>query len=148
MKPLDGLSAVAMLALAAFAIDRIVAGILFLFTFLKPNYDPDLVDTSVQVVIRKKLKMAYVLIAAVLAVLVMVFYPNVRILNALGVKADQMLDSVLTCIILLGGSDQLANLLKTTGMPELKKPAPQPIQINGRLVLEEEAKAKVAQKAA
>jgi hypothetical protein len=141
-QPLDGLSAVAMLAIASFAIDRIVAGVLFLFTLLKPQYDTSTLEPSKQIAAQKKLKLIYVALAAVLAVVLMLLYPNLRILSALGIQADVLLDSVLTGIVLLGGSDQLALLLKTTGMPEVKKPAPQPIQINGRLVLEEPSKAK------
>ena len=142
-QPLDGLSAIAMLAVASFAIDRIVAGAVFLLTLVKPEYENPVPGSPGHVPARKTLKLFYVVVAGVLAILVMVLYPNLRILNALGVQADRVLDSVLTAIVLLGGSDQLAILLKTIGVPEIQKPAPQPIQINGRLVLEEPAKAKV-----
>lgn len=116
---------------------------LFLFTTIKPDYDLSDPGSTDRAGAKKKLKLIYVMLAAVLAIAVMVLYPNLRILSALGIQSDLVLDSVLTAIVLLGGSDQLAILLKTIGMPEIEKPAPQPIQINGRLVLEEPSRTKV-----
>jgi len=135
---LDGISAIALLGIASFAIDRVVAGLLFLLTYANPSYDPALVEVpSARVTSEKRLKLIYVIVAGVLAGLALILYPKLRILYALGIPANESLDSLLTGLVLVGGSEQLAGLLKTTGMPEVKKSEPQPIQINGRLILEQ-----------
>ncbi len=143
MKTLDGISVVAMLTIAAFAIDRVLAAIFFLVQLAKPELDPASPEVRDPYKLSRKLKIFYTICAAILATAVVVFLP-VRILGVFGVSANDILDAALTAIVLMGGSDQLASLLKTVGVPEPESatPAPQPVEISGRIMLEE-APAKV-----
>jgi hypothetical protein len=54
--------------------------------------------------------------------------------------SDPLLDTFLTGIVLVGGSDRIAALLKLPGAPDAERAAPPPIQITGKLTLEDGTK--------
>ncbi len=148
---IDGISAIAVILIASFAIDRIVAGVLFLLSFVKGWRrifpDPALLEDAVaRARAEKKRKLVYSGLAGVLALLVVAWYGQVRILKATGFATAPVLDTLLTGLILMAGADRMTGLLKTLGTPAIEKPEPaaRPIEITGKLILEEPAARKGA----
>ena len=137
---LDGVTAIALILIASFAIDRIVTAALFLLSFVIPWLDPGSVESlGARARAEKLYKLVYVTIAGVLAVGVVAQYGGIRLLSALGMASDPLLDTLLTGIVLVGGSDRIAALLKLPGAPDAER-APPPIQITGKLTLEDGTK--------
>ena len=140
MKSADGVTAIAMIVIVSFAIDRIVTATLFVLSLVAPSFDPDTVDGPARRKHAERIqRLLYVVLAGLLGIFVVARYGNVRILSALGIETDPLLDIILTGIILVGGSDRIAAVLKAPGAPGVEKPSPQPIQITGTLTLEEGA---------
>ena len=142
----DGVTAIAMILIASFAIDRIVVGLLFLFSFL-PSWqrvfpEPTLLaDPGARARAERKRKLIYFVFVGVLAGLFLVGYGQDRILKAAGFSINPILDTILTGLILMGGADRMTELLKMIGVQTAEKPeAPaRPIEITGRVTLEEPA---------
>lgn len=142
MPRLDGITVIAIVLMASFAIDRIVTGALFLLSFsgqwARRFPDPDaVIDPAERVRARNRQKLLYFCFAAVLAVPVLAGYGRVRILAALGFPTNALFDVILTGLILVGGSDRVADILKLPGARGAEKPEPKPITIQGTLVVEE-----------
>ena len=138
---LDGVTAIALILIASFAIDRIVTAALFLLSFVIPWLDPGSIESpGARVRAEKLYKLVYVTIAGVLAIGVVAQYGGIRLLSALGMASDPLLDTFLTGIVLVGGSDRIAALLKLPGAPDAERAAPPPIQITGKLTLEDSTK--------
>ena len=135
---LDGVTAIVLILIASFAIDRIVTALLFLLSFVSSSMDPASIEPAgARARAEKQYKLLYVVVAGVLAIFVLAYYGGVRILSALGIATDPLLDTILTGIVLVGGSDRIAALLKLSGGAGLEPPAPPPIQITGRVTLED-----------
>lgn len=143
----DGINAIAVIAIASFAIDRVVSGLLFLLSFNKQWVimfpDPELVTGTPEAIKRaqKKQKLLYFTVAGVLAIVVLSYFGNVRILHYLGFELNPKLDILLTGLILMGASDRVSDLLKgMTGGGEGPKAVQQeshPVEIRGTLLLED-----------
>jgi hypothetical protein len=145
MPRLDGITIIAIVLVGSFAIDRIVTGLLFLLSFSDrwthrfPN--PDLLtDPAAQLKARNMQKLLYFGVAGALAIPLLAGYGKVRILAALGFPTDYLLDTVVTGLILMGGSDRVAELLKMPGAPGVERVEPKPITIQGSLVLEDKGR--------
>jgi hypothetical protein len=146
---LEGVTAIAALLIASFAIDRIVAGVLFVLSFFKawekrfpePALEPD--DASRFKADRKQ-KLARFVISAMMALPVLAWYGQVRILAAVGFEAvNPLLDQILTGCILIGGADRIGEVLKwgsAEGHTAIEKRATQPLEITGKLTLESSGK--------
>jgi hypothetical protein len=146
MKPVDGVTAIALILIASFAIERIVTAAMFLLSFLSPSLEPSLIEApGARAVAERRYKLAYVTLAGLLAILVLAYYGGVRVFAAMGVPTDPLLDTLFTGIILVGGADRVAAVLKVTGEAPSQKPAPQPIQITGKLTLEDGQGGRVGQ---
>jgi len=129
MKPLDPVSAIALILIASFAIDRVVTAIMFLLTFA--GWAPDPVKEE------QKYKLIYYLIGGALGIFVLGHFGQVRLLTAMGIPIDRYLDTGLTGIVLVGGADRIAGLLKPGSAPQVEQPpAPPPVVITGKLVLD------------
>ena len=140
MPKVDGVTAVAVVLIASFAIDRIVTGILFLLGFLgawKRRFpDPSLQeDPAARADAEKRQKLLYFCLAGLLSIPLLAGLGKVRILAAVGFQTDPIFDIIVTGLILMGGSDRVAELLKMHG-GGVEKSEPRPITINGKLVLE------------
>ena len=141
MVKIDGVSAIAVVLIASFAIDRIVRGLLFMLSFWKrwatafPN--PDDPETPVQA--RKKHRLAYFGFAGLFGMVALGWYGRVQILSAMGfVGVSPILDTILTGLLLMGGADRTEAILKRLGATGEEDAATStPIQITGRLVLDE-----------
>jgi len=141
---IDGVTALAVFLIASFAIDRIVTGFLFLLNFLIPRWNawfPDpasIRDAVAREFVEKRQKILYFSLAGCLGLLLS-WYGNLRLLRSVGFQTQPVIDSIVTMLILMGGSDRIAEVLKLPGAPGVKKTEPKPIEITGKLILENEA---------
>ena len=91
-------------------------------------------------------KLAYFTLACLLA-LAVYFYGNLSVFTALGFPPNRIFDALLTMLVLVGGSDRVAALLKAPDAARLSKPvAPAPIQIAGTVTLIGEGEAALEKK--
>ncbi|HWZ84314.1 MAG TPA: hypothetical protein VNW47_16920 [Terriglobales bacterium] len=135
----DGISVTAMMALAAFAVERVTTGILFLLSCWSPwrsEYpDPEsLTDPDKIARARRKSKLAYFVLASALVLVVVKWSPEIRILHALNLEASPVLDVALTCLVLIAGSDRIGDFLKGDGGGASEKSS-KPVEIVGRVQL-------------
>ena len=155
MEKLDGVTAVAVVLIASFAIDRIVAGCLFALSLSKAwdRRFPDpssLPDESDRRRAEKKYKVVYFILAATLGVVVLAWLGNIRILSAMlhstgsTQPVNPILDTIVTGLLLTGGADRLAQFLKAPGEAGTQRAESKPIQITGKLVLDDESGRRVA----
>jgi hypothetical protein len=147
---MDGITALSVLAIASFAVDRFVTGMLFLLSFIpfwsrmfpdpaKPENAERRADYE------KRNKLVYGILAAAVGIFVLASWGNVRFLEAMGFKTSPLIDKVITGLLLLGGAERLSGVVKLPGeKKDDKGPAPAPIQVTGSLVLEDRAGARAA----
>jgi hypothetical protein len=146
---IDGGSAIAVIVIVAFAIERSVTGLLFLLPFNKQwaQRFPDpasLEKPTEKARAEKKQKLLYYGFASLLGLIVAGF-GNVRLLHALGLNDSRLvLDIFVTVLVLIAGSDILGHIQKLSGAPGSGKSSQQPIEISGRLILEESGEKKQA----
>src|SRR5215475_7900874 len=91
--PLDGVSAIALVLIAAFAIDRVVNGLLFLLGFNKKWAcwcpDPKLIDqTAPRIAAERRQKLVYFVLAGFFGMIVLAGLGHVRILTAMGLRPE------------------------------------------------------------
>jgi len=136
MGKIDGVSAIALILLASFAIDRVVTATLFLASYFGILPNPALAGGGrQQVSAENNYKLAYFIMAGLLAI-VAALVGNIRILNAMGVpQANDVIDILLTGIVLVGGADRIASVLKETGVPGSEQPQSKPIEITGNITV-------------
>lgn len=140
---IDGIGVVALVLIVSFAIDRLVHGLFFLLSYsdawARAFPDPELNGTAGSARVDRNRKLAYFIVAAIMA-LVAVLYGRIRILGSLGSpNVNSVLDSLVSVLILTGGADRAGQLLASAGGsgPHAAPPQPTPIEISGRLTLEE-----------
>jgi hypothetical protein len=176
---LDGVSAIALVLIASFAIDRVVTGLLFLLGFNKKWAkwcpDPKLIEeTAPRIAAERRQKLAYFLLAGFFGIIVLAGLGHVRILTAMGLRPEpavvtsatvtptgaspspspapaatlgisqslfSFLDILFTGLLLMGGADSISRVLKLPGVPGAESPPPRPIEITGKLTLEERGSA-------
>lgn len=153
---IDGVSALAVLVIASFAIDRVVTGLLFVLLFIghwvRILPDPELIEDEElpkpgakvrRIKAERTQKLLYYVLAGLLGGVVLAWFGNVRIFEALGFKAiNPILDSVMTGLILIAGADRVAALLRLPGAGVAERPEPRAVKITGELVLKDEASAR------
>ena len=146
---MDGVTLLAVIVIGAFAIERITNGIVFLldmfnFTWWR-RMSPDpasLTDPIARAAAERRHTLAYFVLAFALG-LVLTGFGRLRVLNAVGVETTWYFDVVLTALILVGGADRVAELLKVPGARGGNKPVERPVQVTGTLVLEDATAKKV-----
>jgi len=134
----------------SFVIDRAVAGLLFMMSYdasWNPlaRWFPDprvMEDTASRVRAEGRQKLAYFVLSFLFAIVVLVYFGEIRILKALGYQTP--LDFIVTAVALIAGADVLAKVLDLSGVGGKEAASPRPIEITGTLVLEE-GKAKKAE---
>ncbi|HEX9867647.1 MAG TPA: hypothetical protein VGC99_03455 [Candidatus Tectomicrobia bacterium] len=140
---IGGVNVIVLIFVVSFGIDRIVTGILFLLSYVGPwsQAFPEPVtirDTLARTKAEKKQKLAYFVFAGVLSLGVIATFGKVRIFDALGyTPANDILDIIVTGIILTAGSDCIAKLLDMSGFGGVETSPPRPIEVTGRLILEQ-----------
>ncbi len=158
---IDAVTTVAWIGLVSFAIDRIATGILFLLSFSsvwnKRFPEPLLVNDALsRFEAEKKRQLIYFVFAGVLALAVLSFPTNLRVLKALGVEPTpptalegankepdplsfRTLDFLVTGLVLLGGAGGITRLLKVRSIaPGSDKSEKKPLEITGRITVDEE----------
>lgn len=147
---IDGVSVIAVIIIASFAIDRVVTALMFLLGFIKPlkKHFGDLAtieDNAERAATEKRKKLIYYLFAGVLGVVAVSYFGEVRIFSALGFTTGPYLDSIMTGLILVAGADRVTGMLKLPGSGGGgEQSASQPIEITGKLVLEGDVGARIA----
>jgi hypothetical protein len=132
-----------LILVVSFAIDRAVAGLLFLLSYeerwnLLARFFPDprlMDDARSRVRAEGRQKLAYFAFSFLIAVVVLVYFGEIRILKALGYESR--LDFIVTAVALIAGADVLAKVLDVSGMGGKDAPAPRPIEVTGTLVIED-----------
>ena len=147
---IDGISAIAVILILSFAINRIATGVLFLLSFLKPWArlfpDPALEqDRRRQATAERNRKLVYFGLATALAMGVFAGYGTIRILSVSGFPSiNPVLDIILTGLILVVGSDRIEQLLMTRAVPAPDRSGAEavesrPVLVTGTLTLVEPA---------
>ena len=135
---IDGVSAIAAILIASFAIDRVTTGTLALVSWLRRRRRRAL-DVPSATAADGNQRAAYFFIAGVLGAVVLGGFGDVRVLAALGfVSVNPYLDALITGLVLMVGADRASDLLQRFDVPGAggsKKPAA-PIEVTGKLVLE------------
>ena len=143
----DGINLLTMLLIAAFAVDRVSAGILFLLEIVGVLSDPDGLEEGVnRVRAKKRFTLLHFVVSGFLVILVLFYVGDFRFLDALGLgnRADLSrvplwLDHLLLAVVLVGGAEQMSAFLKMVGAPggSTRGEGAQPVEVSGKLVLEE-----------
>ena len=146
---MDGVTHLAVIVIGAFAIERITHGILFVLDLLdftwwrRLSQDPaSQADPLARAVAERRRTFSYFLLAFALG-LVLTGFGKLRVLNAVGIDTTWYFDVVLTALILVGGADRVAELLKVPGARSGEKTVERPVQVSGTLVLEDASAKKV-----
>ncbi len=135
---LDGVSAVALIVLAAFAVDRIVSAMLFLLLYIHILPDPGAKSGPDQIAAERTYKLVYFIASLILVAVVLQMFSSIRILAAMGLRADSpLLDELLTGIVLLGGTERLGAWMQPGETESGTLSTEQPIQVTGRLTLDD-----------
>jgi hypothetical protein len=134
MKPLDPVTLVAALAIAAFAIDRIVTAFLFLASYRWQWADPASVDADQRVKAEKNHKLAYYALASTLGLLIYSL-GNLSVFSALGLPPNLFFDALVTILVLVGGSDRVSALLNVPDAGPSAKSDEKPVEVKGTLTL-------------
>lgn len=145
--PSDGISLLTMLLIAAFAIERVGAGILFLLGMFEIIADPDsFEDATKRAFAKRKYTLYHFLVSAFLVILVLIYVRDFRFLDALGLgnRADvgpvsSWLDHLLLGVVLVGGAEQMSAFLKMVGAPgaSARDSRTKAVEISGKLRFEE-----------
>lgn len=148
---IDGVSAIALILIVSFAIDRLIRGLFFLLSYSRAWSnafpDPELNDVAPSARAERNRKLIYFSLAALLAMVALGWFGRVRILAALGFTAvNPVLDIIVTGLILMGGADRAGQLLQSVGGPGAQgsKPQPTPIEITGRVTIDEQSRRTLA----
>jgi len=142
---IDGVTAIAVIVIAAFAVERTARGAIFALSFI-PGFtrlfpEPALAeDARARVRAAKRQQLLYFVLAALLGIGVLAYWGEVRIFRAVGFEAmPPVLDAVVTGLILVAGSDWIAALTRLEGGRAAEPVEPRPIEVSGRLVIEDGA---------
>ncbi len=146
---MDGVSAISLILIASFTIERIVSGLLFALGFLdawsRKFPDPAAIaDPIARTAAEKKTKLVSFAFACVLGIGVIGWYGQVRVLKAmLGTGVSPVLDIIVTGLALVAGADRIGAILKMPGAPGVERKPPEPIEIRGTLVLDDSGSKRV-----
>ncbi len=135
---LDGVSAIALLILAAFVIERVVSAVLFVFPTLHLLSDPAQVDgAGEKAKLERRTTYLRFFFSAALAAAVLAVWPTLRVVQFFQ-RPDGLpgwLDPVVTWIVLMGGADRISSFVKLPSGPPPKKD--QPLEVTGHLKLDD-----------
>jgi hypothetical protein len=144
--PTEGITLLAVLLIAAFVVERITAGVMFVLTLLHILPDPDVVEDPVKRArARKRCTLYHFLLSSLFVIPVLLSSGEFRFLDALGLggrsdlgRFPLWLDHAVLGIVLIGGSEQMSAFLKMVGSPAgAGQGGSQPVEVSGRLMLDE-----------
>ena len=144
---MDPMRAIALILIGLFAVDRVVAGLFFLLSYssdLRKSLDPSAVtDPEKQAETMRNYRLLYAIVGGYLGTVVMAGYMQIRLFASTVVPGSEfigkypLLDIFLTGLVLLGGADRLAEVLRMLGGSGVPKQKEAPLEITGKLVLEQ-----------
>lgn len=145
---IGGVSVMVLILVLSFAIERVVKALLFLLSFVGPwtQWVPDpltIEDPMSHAKAEKTQTLVYFTLAGILGLIVVAVYGDIRVIKALGYETNKILDAVATGIILMAGSDFIGKLLQISGIGGGAEPKTQPIEITGKLILENSTTKKI-----
>jgi|RhiMetdeSRZDD1v2_1073273.scaffolds.fasta_scaffold237490_4 hypothetical protein len=147
MTRVDGFSAIALVLVVSFAIDRLVRGLLFLLSYssawARRFPDPAFNNGAISVEAERNRRLIYFVLAGSLGMIALGWFGQVRILSALGfTNVNRWLDILVTGLILAGGAERTEQVLKSVGAsgPSTEATSREPIEIRGKLTIEGETK--------
>lgn len=145
---LDGVSTVTAIGIASFAIDRVVTATLFVLSMLHVVGGDDAAGAKKKVDAENRKKFIYYLLSSAMVIAFLVAFPEVGIFSILGLAAQTpasgVLDKVLTFIVLVGGADRISELIKPSEKDSQETTRPRPLEVTGRLILDEPDRKKTA----
>ena len=143
----DAIQSIALILIGAFAIDRVVSGLFFLMSYsddLRASLDPSAVtDPRERADAIRNYRLLYAIVGGYLGTVVMAGYMNIRLFSAELVPGSDvigqypLLDIVLTGLVLLGGADRVAEVLKMLGASGASSQQNAPLEVKGTLVLQQ-----------
>jgi hypothetical protein len=155
--PASGFSILVFIFILSLVLDRVVKAMLFLLSFVKfwaklfP--DPRVVDDNKKKVRAEKMqKLLYAVLVGSLGAFIVTMSDDVRLIKLLLIgrgeeNPSELLDIIVTTVTLIGGSDLIGKLLQVSGISDIGAGAasatPKPIEITGKLVLENPDQGKV-----
>ena len=150
MTRVDGLSAIALVLVVSFAIDRLVRGLFFVLSY-SPAWarrfpDPAFNNGTISPEAERNHRLVYFILAGSLGMIALGWIGQVRILSALGfTNVNRWLDILVTGLILAGGAERTEQVLKSIGAsgPSTEATSKEPIEIRGKLTIEGEGKAAI-----
>lgn len=130
-------SSIGYLLIVAFVIDRMVSGLLFMLSFWRFYPDPQRVTEPVEKVRAENTqRLIYFGTSTLIAVLLILS----RWVPVVAIGDNDLFARLLTVLVLVGGAERLgavSNLLNSATGQNKEPEVPQPIQITGKLTLEE-----------
>jgi hypothetical protein len=138
---------IGIILIASFAIDRIVTGTFYLLSFnseLQAILDPDSVsDPGAKAAAAKLYRLIYSVCAGYLGIVIVAGVMGMRFSKIAGIPLEvsggpvmgNVLDVLITGLLLVGGADRIAEALKLYGGDT--KPEKTPIEITGKVSLEQ-----------
>ena len=139
--PLDGVSTVALLVLLAFVIERVVSGVLFFMGSIGALSDPAAAENTAARVRAERIQQWWrFFFAGLLTAGVLVVWDDLGVLRFFGqghAGLPRWIDPAITWVVLLGGADRIAALVKLPGAGAPPVTAPPPLQVTGTLKLDD-----------
>jgi hypothetical protein len=129
----DGITATALMVLAAFAVERITTGILFILSLFRKW--SVFLSGPTPAVAEKRQKLAYFVLAGTLVLIVVCLRSELRVLTVLNIDSpDPYLDIALTWLVMVAGSDRIGTLVKGAPASAPEKVS-KPVEIKGTVRL-------------
>lgn len=142
-RPIDGVTAVALLLMGSLIVDRIASGLIALLSlarFWESSFpDPATISSDqrrARTLAKTKLVVVYYLFAILAAAGLILIFRNVHIWQALGFPqlTDQE-DRIITALVMVVGAERLAHWFQLPGAPGGTQSSP--VEVSGSLVLTE-----------
>lgn len=138
---LDGVSALALLLLSSFVIERVVSAVLFVLPTLGMLGEPEeKEDDRAHAARERKITYARFFFSAALAAAVLTYWQHLRILELFGQPREYLgreLDFAVTWVVLLGGADRIAAVVKLPSAASAPAAKPEPLEVKGHLTLDD-----------
>jgi hypothetical protein len=140
--PLDGVSALALLLLCAFVVERVVSGALFVVPSLGVLPDPAQVeDAAARAAVERKYAYLRFFLSGALVAAILWQWSSLRILALFSQLSDAVpawLDPAVTWVVLMGGAERIAAFVRLpAGGPAAEKREEQRIEVHGSLTLDD-----------
>jgi hypothetical protein len=134
---MDVTAAITIILIASFAIDRLVTLLMFFLPFARRGAQQ---DSELQ---KKSERLTYIVLAGVLGLL-LGYFGDIRLLAGLGFSTNVALNSIVTALILIAGSDSISALLKKMGGNAIGDSEPKPLVVRGDLTLKRPERTRAA----